>query len=169
MIHFRTAFLAFVLLSFVCKAQNDTTSCFLIKDTLSVTNFIDADSLLRHAHTCVGKRYRYSGRSLKTGFDCSGFVHYNFKRFGIVLPHSSYEQVKLGEKVEPHEAKPGDLIFFKGRNTSSKMAGHVGIVVSVSEKAIKFIHAAVTGGVRYDNTTAEYYKKRLIGVRRLKS
>ena len=127
----------------------------------------DADSMLIHASKFIGKRYHYRGTSPKTGFDCSGYVLYNFKRYGIPLPHSSYEQIKFGEKIKVADTKAGDLIFFKGRSTKSKMAGHVGIVVSVKDNVVKFIHSSTSLGVRYDFTNANYYKIRFLGIRRL--
>ena len=127
----------------------------------------DPDSLIHHAAKFIGKRYKYRGTSPKTGFDCSGFVLYNFRRYKIILPHSSYEQIKYGEQIEKNEAKAGDLIFFKGRSTKSKMAGHVGIVISVTENVVKFIHSSTSLGVRYDYTNANYYKIRFLGIRRL--
>lgn len=130
---------------------------------------IDMDSLLRHADKFLGIPYRYSGKSPKRGFDCAGFVSYNYKKFGVQLPYSSIEQIKVCNKIERDSAKAGDLIFFKGRNHQSKVAGHVGIVVEVTDTHIRFIHSAVTGGVRYDNTSTDYYKKRFIGIRRVKS
>jgi cell wall-associated NlpC family hydrolase len=137
-------------------------------DSIQQTNYLfDADSLLKHAAKFIGKRYRYRGTSPKTGFDCSGYVMYNYKRHGIHLPHSSYEQIKYGEKVEFSEAKAGDLIFFKGRSTKSKMAGHVGIVVEVIGNSVKFIHSSSSLGVRYDFTHAKYYKARFLQIRRL--
>ena len=131
------------------------------------SHFFDADSLLKHAAKFIGKKYRYRGISPKTGFDCSGYVLYNYKRHGIHLPHSSFEQIKYGEKVEVSEAKAGDLIFFKGRSTKSKMAGHVGIVVEVVGNSVKFIHSSTSLGVRYDFTHANYYKTRFLQIRRL--
>lgn len=162
-------FIAFLFFSKCLFAQADSTTS-ACTDTLRLSQeTLTMDSLLRHAQGFLGTPYKYSGKSPKTGFDCSGFVCFNFKKFGIPLPYSSHEQVKLGEKIGQEEAKAGDLIFFKGRNIKSKLAGHVGIVVEVTEKHIRFIHSAVTGGVRYDNTEALYYKKRFIGIRRLKS
>lgn len=138
-------------------------------DTLfkELRQLFDADSMLLHARKFIGKRYQYRGISPKTGFDCSGYVLYNFKRYGIPLPHSSYEQIKLGEKIEVADTKAGDLIFFKGRSTKSRLAGHVGIVVSVNNGVVKFIHSSTSLGVRYDYTNANYYKIRFLGIRRL--
>lgn len=146
-----------------------TSSDAILPDTIDQTNklFFDADSLLKHAKKFIGKRYRYHGSSPKTGFDCSGFVMYNFNRYKIRLPHSSYEQIKFGEKIEIADTKAGDLIFFKGRSTKSRLAGHVGIVVSVNGGIVKFIHSSTSLGVRYDYTNAHYYKVRFLGIRRL--
>jgi hypothetical protein len=146
----------------------ENISAVIIDSTSQVCEqFFDADSLLRHARKFIGKKYRYRGISPKTGFDCSGYVLYNYKRHGIHLPHSSYEQIKYGEKVTIAEAKAGDLIFFKGRSTKSKMAGHVGIVVEVIGNSVKFIHSSTSLGVRYDFTHANYYKTRFLQIRRL--
>jgi cell wall-associated NlpC family hydrolase len=161
-------FLAFISI-FPAFSQSDSLYCRQNEPSFTQNTGIDIDSLLRHAHTCLGKKYRYSGKSPKTGFDCAGFVFYNFKKFGIILPYSSCEQIKRGIEIGKEEAMPGDLIFFKGRSLSSKRAGHVGIVVKVSDRTIHFIHAAVTGGVRYDSMAGDYYRKRFIGLRRLKS
>lgn len=171
-----TRFIFFILIAnlllttFVVSAQTEDSLQVASKtDTsgIEARQLFDADSLLRHARKFIGKRYRYRGISPKTGFDCSGYVLYNFKRHGIHLPHSSYEQIKYGEKVEISEAKAGDLIFFKGRSTKSKLAGHVGIVVEVVGKSVKFIHSSTSLGVRYDFTHANYYKTRFLQIRRL--
>lgn len=169
--------LSYVLLAFFLSSNisasaqipDSTKAASVSSDTtaMETQKLFDADSLLLHASKFIGKRYRYRGTSPKTGFDCSGYVLYNFKRHGIHLPHSSYEQIKYGEKVEISEAKAGDLIFFKGRSTKSKLAGHVGIVVEVIGKSVKFIHSSTSLGVRYDFTHAKYYKTRFLQIRRL--
>ncbi len=129
--------------------------------------YFNADSMLLHARQYLNLPYRFGGKSPETGFDCSGFVCYNFKRYKVELPHSSYEQIKRGQKINRTETKAGDLIFFKGSNVNSTQAGHVGIVVSVSDTNIKFIHAALKGGIRFDSTSSDYYKKRYLGIRRV--
>lgn len=155
-------------LAFLTSSYAQIDSCAIsLRD--STHDHFDADSLLRHADKFLGIPYRYSGKSPKRGFDCAGFVCYNYKKFGVQLPYSSIEQIKVGNKIERDSAKAGDLIFFKGRNHKSKTAGHVGIVVEVRDTHILFIHSAVTGGVRYDKTNSDYYKKRFIGIRRVKS
>ena len=67
----------------------------------------------------VGVRYRGGGSSPRTGFDCSGFVRYVYKKAGIAnLPRSSSAQRHAGKVVSRKKAKVGDIIW---------TPGHVGI------------------------------------------
>jgi len=147
-------------IAFATNSNPDTSNTSLNKN-------YNASLLLNHAIGLLGKHYRHRGSNPKSGFDCSGFVLYNFKRFNITLPHSSYEQIKFGEKIPIKNAKAGDLIFFKGRSLKSKAAGHVGIVISIKDNIVKFIHSSTSLGVRYDYTNARYYKLRFLEIRRL--
>lgn len=122
--------------------------------------------ILSFAKKHLSYRYRSGGSSPK-GFDCSGFVRYCFSKFGMLLPHSSAAQISHGVEIALGEARPGDLIFFKGSNSKSARIGHVGMIVAVSDGYVKFIHSAWKGGIRYDVLHADYYKKRFVGVRRV--
>lgn len=53
------------------------------------------------------------------GFDASGLVLYAFAGVGIKLPRSSGEQYKVGQKILPQQALPGDLIFYGPEGTQS--------------------------------------------------
>jgi len=53
------------------------------------------------------------------GFDASGLMVYAFAGAGIKLPRSSGEQYKVGGKIPPELALPGDLIFFGPEGTQS--------------------------------------------------
>jgi cell wall-associated NlpC family hydrolase len=53
------------------------------------------------------------------GFDASGLMVYAFGGVGIKLPRSSGEQYKVGRKIPPELALPGDLIFFGPEGTQS--------------------------------------------------
>jgi cell wall-associated NlpC family hydrolase len=124
------------------------------------------ESLVSFASKHLHIPYR-SGGSSKKGFDCSGFVRYCFDKWDIPLPHSSAAQAKKGQLIERTDAKPGDLIFFKGNSTISANVGHVGIITEVTPSTVKFIHSAWNGGIRYDLLDADYYRKRFIAIRRL--
>jgi cell wall-associated NlpC family hydrolase len=128
--------------------------------------FLLADDLLRFAENHLHRRYR-SGGTTPSGFDCSGFVRYCFQKFGVSLPHSSAAQGKLGQEVSRSDARPGDLIFFKGSSTRGSHIGHVGIVTEVRDGTIRFIHSAWNGGVRFDLASSAYYRQRFVGIRRV--
>jgi cell wall-associated NlpC family hydrolase len=53
------------------------------------------------------------------GFDSSGLMQYAFAGVGIKLPRSSSEQHKVGRKVLPAQALPGDLIFYGTEGSQS--------------------------------------------------
>lgn len=123
-------------------------------------------SLVSFANKHLHIPYR-SGGSSKRGFDCSGFVRYCFNKLNISLPHSSAAQATHGETVTLDDAKPGDLIFFKGESSKSSRIGHVGIITEVAPGSVKFIHSAWNGGIRYDLLNASYYHKRFVAIKRL--
>jgi cell wall-associated NlpC family hydrolase len=124
------------------------------------------ESLVSFANKHLHIPYR-SGGSSKKGFDCSGFVRYCFSKWDILLPHSSQAQSEKGQVVELPEARPGDLIFFKGHSSKTSRVGHVGIITDVTPGYVRFIHSAWKGGVRYDLLGADYYQKRFVAIRRM--
>ncbi|MDT5052067.1 MAG: hypothetical protein QOF66_433 [Mycobacterium sp.] len=64
-------------------------------------------------------------RVSRVGFDSSGLVLYAFVGVGIKMPRSSGEQYKVGRKIPPSQALPGDLIFY-GPEGSQSVALFVG-------------------------------------------
>jgi cell wall-associated NlpC family hydrolase len=58
-------------------------------------------------------------RATRVGFDASGLIVYAFAGVGIKMPRSSGEQYKVGQKVLPSQALPGDLIFYGPDGTQS--------------------------------------------------
>ncbi|MCV7224420.1 NlpC/P60 family peptidoglycan-binding protein RipD [Mycolicibacterium elephantis] len=53
------------------------------------------------------------------GFDASGLMVYAYAGAGVKLPRSSGAQYKVGQKVAPSQALPGDLIFYGPEGTQS--------------------------------------------------
>ena len=53
------------------------------------------------------------------GFDASGLMVYAYAGVGVELPRSSGEQYKVGQKVAPAQALPGDLLFYGPEGTQS--------------------------------------------------
>jgi cell wall-associated NlpC family hydrolase len=64
-------------------------------------------------------------RVSRVGFDSSGLVLYAFAGAGIKMPRSSGDQYKVGRKILPSQALPGDLIFY-GPDGSQSVALFVG-------------------------------------------
>lgn len=80
-----------------------------------------------------------NGGVTPNGFDCSGFVQYVYAHFGIKLPRTTSEQVKVGVKVNQSDLKPGDIVFFGTANN----VYHDGIYIGGG----RFIHSPKTGDV----------------------
>lgn len=104
------------------------------------------------ARSLVGKPYVY-GSTGPNSFDCSGFVFYVYKSFGINLPRTSQAQAYVGRKVSKSELQPGDLVF---SNTYSSLS-HVGVYIGGGQ----FVHAANSStGVTISNINDSYYGPR---------
>lgn len=102
----------------------------------------NSETLIDFAKSMLGIRYRYATSNPKLGFDCSGFVSYVFSNFGFKVPRSSREFSGAGKETTLENAKVGDVLIFTGSNSRVRRIGHVGIVYSVDDKGIKFIHAS---------------------------
>lgn len=119
-----------------------------------------ADSKLDETvDTLIGIDYDYGGTS-KSGFDCSGFTGYVFKKLGIDLPRTSRDQAAKGKKVARDSLRAGDLVFF---NTSGSGISHVGIYVGNN----KFAHSSSSKGVTISGMDDSYYAKRYVTARRV--
>ncbi len=89
--------------------------------------------IVAYAKNFIGVPYVWGGSS-PSGFDCSGFVQYVYRHFGVSLPRTTYSQIAMGSSVSRSDLAPGDLVFFRS-------AGHVGIYVGNET----YIHAPQTG------------------------
>lgn len=121
-----------------------------------------ASELIMQAMGLIGVRYKYGGESPENGMDCSGLVRYVFQQaWGAKLPRTSEEISQVGQHVDIHELRPGDLVFY---NTLRRAFSHVGIYLGDN----KFVHSPSPGGeVRIERMDAGYWKKRFNGARRI--
>ena len=99
------------------------------------------DSIIAFAEKYMGTPYCYASADPVKGFDCSGFVHFVFKHFGIEVPRSSAEFGKLGPALKPADFKKGDVLVFYGYRDRTSV-GHVGIVYEAKGMQSTFIHAS---------------------------
>ena len=132
------------------------------------TKSITPEDLVAFAETQMGVRYKYGSINPKVGFDCSGFITYVFNHFGIKVPRSSVDFTHVGKAVPVSEAKKGDLILFTGTNPKIRVVGHMGIVHSVEDNEISFIHSSSgkANGVTI-SPLAGYYETRFVSIRRI--
>ena len=121
-----------------------------------------ANDLVLNAMGFMGIPYKWGGTTPEAGFDCSGFVQFVFRQAtGMLLPRSSFDQVRHGISVTLDELQPGDLVFF---NTMRASFSHVGIYIGEN----RFIHSPSRGrSVEIVDLTDAYWQKRYNGARRL--
>lgn len=135
---------------------DSTTGNIALQQQLSLT-----DSIINFGKKFLKKPYNYRPNN-QTRFDCSGFASYVYGNFGYQLKRSSAEQAQQFGKVDRHQLKTGDLVFFSGRSRSSRV-GHVGIVVNACEDGkFDFIHSSNQSGIVISKSDEAYYAKRYI-------
>ena len=64
----------------------------------------------KEAESRVGDRYVW-GASSPGQFDCSGLVHYAYRRYGMQLPRVSRDQKAAAQMITSDQMEPGDLVF----------------------------------------------------------
>ncbi|MEK6263417.1 MAG: SH3 domain-containing protein [Clostridium sp.] len=106
---------------------------YVYKSYVSVANNVkqeDAgltgDKILDYASKFMGIPYLWGGTT-PVGFDCSGFVQYVYKNFGIDLPRVTMDQVNVGTAVSINNLQKGDLIYFRTNTAQPSQVSHVGI------------------------------------------
>jgi cell wall-associated NlpC family hydrolase len=125
-----------------------------------------AASVLATAKRYVGIHYRYGGESPTTGFDCSGFVQYVFRKQGVELPRTSRLQAHAGTALplDVGALQPGDLLLFA---STGHEVNHVAIYVGNN----RMLHSSAgAGGVVYEDLTTprgRWYLERHVASRRV--
>lgn len=111
--------------------------------------------LFGEAEKHIGKRYVF-GASGPRNFDCSGFVCWSFTKSGVKnMPRTTAWRIYTDycNPVSPSQAKPGDIIFFKGTYNSGTPISHVGIYAGNG----MMIHAG--DPIQYANINTRYWKE----------
>ena len=122
---------------------------------------VPEEKLKKITDSYLGVRYKNGGMD-RRGFDCSGFVLVVFRELNHArLPRSTRQLKWLGHGVSKADARPGDLVFFKGG--AFGVVNHVGIYMGSG----MFVHSSTSKGVRYDRLDDEYYTKHFAMVRRV--
>lgn len=120
--------------------------------------------LIKEAEKYLGLRYKT--RIGKQIMDCSGYTKFILSKFDTKVTRSSVTQIKDGKRVENiKDARPGDILIFKGRNHKSNLPGHVALVHHWSNDTLYFIHSSVQKGITIDHIFQSYYSKRFMQIR----
>ena len=122
------------------------------------------ERLLERGFQLVGTRYRYGGTTVKSGFDCSGFIGYLFRNeAGVDLPRSTRQLIRYdAPKVARDALEPGDIVFFSTRHKGR--VDHAGIYIGDN----RFIHSASRrSGVRVDRLDQGYWAPRYLQAKRV--
>jgi len=118
------------------NTNSSQTSTTVKPSTTTTSTSASASAVIAEAKKYLGVPYVWGGTS-PSGFDCSGFTSYVYKKVGISLPRTSRAQQNIGKQVSLSNVQPGDLVFM------GKPAYHVGIYIGGG----KYIHAPQTGDV----------------------
>jgi cell wall-associated NlpC family hydrolase len=96
-------------------------------------------------------------RVSRVGFDSSGLVLYAFAGVGIKMPRSSGEQYKVGRKILPSQALPGDLIFYgpEGSQSVAMFVGN-GQMVEATDPGVTVSPVRTNGMTPYLTRIIEY-------------
>jgi len=155
-------------------AETDSTvkpqaSPFIIRPGKEInTGTTEPDSIVAFAKSLIGTPYLYASCDPANGFDCSGFITFVFNHFGIAVPRSSVDFTNMGKEISKEVASPGDLILFTGTDSTIRRIGHMGIIESVEEGNLFFIHS--TSGKAMSVVVSPlkgYYEKRFVKVIRV--
>ena len=118
--------------------------------------------LITEAEKYLGYPYVWGGSTPATSFDCSGFVCWVFSNSSVYPLSRTTAQGIYNQcaRVSPQEAKPGDLIFFKGTYATSEIS-HIGIYVGDG----MMIHAG--NPIQYTSVNTNYWKSHFYAYGRL--
>jgi hypothetical protein len=117
------------------------------------------DDVVTYAKQFQGVQYKFGGTT-PSGFDCSGYVIYVFKKFNINLPRTAADQYRLGTSVSKSNLKAGDMVFFQ--NTYKAGISHTGIYIGNNN----FVSAA-DDGVNIDSLSNSYWGPHYAGAKRV--
>ena len=111
-----------------CNIDYDVCAKYMVDENTVLENVDDiGQQIADFAVQYVGNPYVWSGTSLETGADCSGFAYAVFREFNIDLPRVSDDQFNSGEFVELDDRMPGDLLFYGyGNSYSDHTAIYIG-------------------------------------------
>lgn len=131
-------------------------------------NFVSStrikDEVEWNAKSFLGTKYVWGATGPGT-FDCSGFTQWVYRDVGINIPRVSRDQARVGEYINYHQLRRGDMVFFDTKKRRNGIVSHVGIYLGNGN----FIHASSSAKkvVIYNFEEKPFYKKRFMWGRRV--
>ncbi|HFJ9306753.1 TPA: lysozyme family protein [Bacillus cereus] len=119
-------------------------------------------TIMNEALKYNGNPYVWGGKTPAQGFDCSGLTSWAFRAAGVNLNGSAAEQYAATVEVDPKDAQPGDLVFFRGTYGGPNHVSHVGIYVDANT-----MYDSESAGIGYHQFTSPGWQKYYAGIRRV--
>uniref|UniRef100_UPI003F49A4C4 bifunctional lytic transglycosylase/C40 family peptidase n=1 Tax=Bacillus multifaciens TaxID=3068506 RepID=UPI003F49A4C4 len=119
-------------------------------------------TMMNEALRYQGNPYVWGGKSSSQGFDCSGLTYWAYKAAGINIPMSATTQYDAMVPINEKDAKPGDLIFFKGTYGGPDHVSHVGIFIDQNT-----MYDSNNSGIGYHTWRSGYWMQHFAGIRRV--
>ena len=118
--------------------------------------------LLLQSVSLIGIPYKWGGNTPATGLDCSGFIHYIYKKaLGINLPRTAAQMAEFGKDVPIRQLQPGDLLFFN--TLGGNHISHIGMYLGNNQ----FIQSPHTGDRIKITTFNAYYHRKFVVAKRM--
>ena len=118
-------------------------------------------AIYKEAQKYVGTPYVWGGSTPETGFDCSGYVCWVYNQNGYNVGRTTANGLwNKSQHISEAEAKPGDLVFFKGTYDTPGMS-HTGIYLGNG------MMVSAGDPIKYANIHSSYWERHLAGFGRL--
>ena len=151
--------------SIAAKKENKPANPRTAPNRTPLSKRTQADNIIDTALEFSGVRYKYGGTT-KKGMDCSGLLYVAFGENNVKLPRVSYHMAEEGRRVDLRNVTKGDLLFFR-TTKGAKRINHVGMVVTVEQGEIKFIHSSSSRGVIVSSLREGYWNSAFVRATRV--
>ena len=156
--------LLFVVFYMLLIDKSEHTGIVALEEVIAAENPL-ISKILDTAFSYKGTGYKFGGTTV-AGMDCSGLVYTAYKSIGMTLSRSSKNMYHEGEEVALSEVKKGDLLFFDIDKFEGRV-NHVGLVTSINDFEVNFLHSTTSEGVIVTSINESYWKKAFIKAKRI--